>query len=326
MRPFTKHTGLVALMDRSNVDTDQIIPKQFLKRIERTAFGEFLFFDRRYRDDGTDKPDFELPRPAPLPRGQHPRCPQELRLRLQPRARPCPRAVRFPRDPCGKLRRHLLQQLLQKRHAADPLGEAVIDDLFTRVAASPGCELTVDLQTSARSPAPRLKIAFEVDDFRCHCLLNGLDDIGLTPRTKTRSRPTKKPNPPSADNRVGLPRASSAHHPPITAWACPRGSPRQPVSIAAWVAPRLSRQPVSITAWACPQRLGRRRVQIAVTPESTSQTTTSGLGKPASERIAADVFDRGQDVIFVVEVHEPTAASPRSGRPTELGQWMNPPG
>ena len=63
MKPFTEHTGLVATMDRANVDTDQIIPKQFLKRIERTGFGQFLFFDWRYLDDGSDNPKFELNRP-----------------------------------------------------------------------------------------------------------------------------------------------------------------------------------------------------------------------------------------------------------------------
>ena len=56
MDPFTTHTGLVAMMDRANVDTDQIIPKQFLKRIERTGFGQFLFYDWRFRDDGADNP------------------------------------------------------------------------------------------------------------------------------------------------------------------------------------------------------------------------------------------------------------------------------
>ena len=64
MQPFTSHTGVVAAMDRANVDTDQIIPKQFLKRIERTGFGEFLFFDWRYDDDRTPNPDFELNRPS----------------------------------------------------------------------------------------------------------------------------------------------------------------------------------------------------------------------------------------------------------------------
>ena len=60
MRAFTKHTGVVATMDRSNVDTDQIIPKQFLKRIERTGFGQFLFFDWRFDEQGNPQPDFEL--------------------------------------------------------------------------------------------------------------------------------------------------------------------------------------------------------------------------------------------------------------------------
>ena len=63
MQPLTKHTGLVATMDRANVDTDQIIPKQFLKRIERTGFGQFLFFDWRFHDDGSPNPQFELNQP-----------------------------------------------------------------------------------------------------------------------------------------------------------------------------------------------------------------------------------------------------------------------
>ncbi|HEX4145222.1 MAG TPA: 3-isopropylmalate dehydratase small subunit, partial [Pirellulales bacterium] len=63
MQRFTQHSGLVAAMDRANVDTDQIIPKQFLKRIERTGFGQFLFFDWRFHDDGTPNPAFELNRP-----------------------------------------------------------------------------------------------------------------------------------------------------------------------------------------------------------------------------------------------------------------------
>src|SRR5436190_20546126 len=63
MQPFTTHTGLVAPMDRANVDTAHIIPKQFLKRIERTGFGQYLFFDWRFRDDGSENPDFELNQP-----------------------------------------------------------------------------------------------------------------------------------------------------------------------------------------------------------------------------------------------------------------------
>ena len=60
MKPFTKHTGIVVPMDRSDVDTDQLVPKQFLKRIERSGFGKFLFYDWRYLDDGSDNPEFEL--------------------------------------------------------------------------------------------------------------------------------------------------------------------------------------------------------------------------------------------------------------------------
>src|SRR5256885_11573091 len=63
MQPYRRHTGAVAPLDRVNVDTDQIIPKQFLKRIERTGFGQFAFFDWRYQDDGTPNPDFELNKP-----------------------------------------------------------------------------------------------------------------------------------------------------------------------------------------------------------------------------------------------------------------------
>ena len=63
MLPFTKHTGVVVPMDRSDVDTDQLVPKQFLKRVERTGFGKFLFFDWRYKEDGSEQPDFELNKP-----------------------------------------------------------------------------------------------------------------------------------------------------------------------------------------------------------------------------------------------------------------------
>ena len=115
-----QHTGLVLPLDRPNVDTDQIIPKQFLKRIERTGFGQFLFFDWRFRDDGSDNPEFELNRPeyagASILLGA-----AELRLRLEPRARPLGAGgLRLPRADRPQLRRHLLQQLLQERHVADP--------------------------------------------------------------------------------------------------------------------------------------------------------------------------------------------------------------
>ena len=85
MQPFRTHKGKVAPLDRANVDTDQIIPKQFLKRIERTGFGEFLFYDWRRGKDGLPGPLF-LAEPAALQRSQHPGGRQELRLRLVARA------------------------------------------------------------------------------------------------------------------------------------------------------------------------------------------------------------------------------------------------
>ena len=180
MRAFTTHTGLAALMDRSNVDTDQIIPKQFLKRIERTGFGEFLFFDWRYHDDGTDNPEFELN----LPRYQGASI-----------------LVTRSNFGCGSSREHApwaLEQygfrVILASSFADiffnncfkngmlpiVLDEATIDDLFARAAAHEGYQLTVDLESKTITDDSGLKIEFQVDDFRRHCLLNGLDDIALT--------------------------------------------------------------------------------------------------------------------------------------------------
>ena len=180
MRPFTKITGLVAPMDRSNVDTDQIIPKQFLKRIERTGFGQFAFFDWRYDDDGSPNPAFELNWPEY----------QGATVLLARR-----------NFGCGSSREHAPWALedygfrvLIAPSFADifynnsfkngmlpiKLDEAVMDDLFHRAATHPGYKLTVDLESKTISDDFGLKLAFEVDDFRRHCLLNGLDDIGMT--------------------------------------------------------------------------------------------------------------------------------------------------
>jgi len=180
MRPFTKHTGLVLPMDRSNVDTDQIIPKQFLKRIERTGFGRYLFFDWRYRDDGSDNPDFELNRP------EHAGASILLVRR---------------NFGCGSSREHAPWALedygfrvLIAPSFADifynncfkngllpiRLAEKAIDDLFARAAKQPGYQLSIDLQTCTVSDEHGLKLSFEVDKFRRHCLLGGLDDVALT--------------------------------------------------------------------------------------------------------------------------------------------------
>ena len=180
MRPFTQHAGLVAPMDRSNVDTDQIIPKQFLKRIERTGFGQYLFFDWRYHDDGSDNPEFELNRPE---------C-RGASILLARR-----------NFGCGSSREHAPWALedygfraILAPSFADifynncfkngmlpiRLDEATIDDLFARAAKHPGYRLAVDLQSKTITDEHGLRLAFEVDEFRRHCLLHGLDDIGLT--------------------------------------------------------------------------------------------------------------------------------------------------
>ena len=179
MQAFTQHTGLVAPMDRANVDTDQIIPKQFLKRIERTGFGQFLFFDWRFNDDGSPNPAFELN----LPRNSG------ASILLARR-----------NFGCGSSREHApwaLQdygfQVLIAPSFADifynncfkngmlpiRLSDAQVDDLFRR-ASQPGYRLTVDLQSCTISDDSGLKIPFDVESHRRHCLLNGLDDIGLT--------------------------------------------------------------------------------------------------------------------------------------------------
>jgi 3-isopropylmalate dehydratase small subunit len=101
MEPFAKHKGVVAALDRVNVDTDQIIPKQFLKRIERTGFGQFLFFDWRFLGDGSLDPDFELNREEF----------EGASILL---------AGAIPGHYCALVRGHIFQQLLQERNAPDP--------------------------------------------------------------------------------------------------------------------------------------------------------------------------------------------------------------
>ena len=180
MKPFTTLTGLVAAMDRANVDTDQIIPKQFLKRIERTGFGEFLFWDWRRKADGSEDPNFELNRPA---------------------AKGATILLARRNFGCGSSREHAPWALEDYgfRSVIAPsfadifynncfkngmlpirLGEEQVDDLFRRVAAHAGYQLTIDLGSQTIADEHGLHLSFEVDSFRRHCLLNGLDDIGLT--------------------------------------------------------------------------------------------------------------------------------------------------
>jgi 3-isopropylmalate/(R)-2-methylmalate dehydratase small subunit len=181
MEKFTKHEGIVGLLDAQHVDTDQIIPKQFLKRVERVGFGQFLFFDWRYLADGkTLNPDFELNKP-----------------------RYKGASVLLTRDNfgCGSSREHAPWAILEygfKSILAPSFADifynncfkngilpivlpaTTIDELFKEVAATPGYELAIDLQKQEIKTPSGKTISFEVNEFRKNCLLNGLDDIGLT--------------------------------------------------------------------------------------------------------------------------------------------------
>lgn len=180
MQAFTKHAGLVLPMDRANVDTDQIIPKQFLKRIERTGFGQFLFFDWRFLDDGSDNPDFELNRPefagaTILLARRNFGCGSSREHAPWALADYGFRAILAPSFADIFFNNCFKNGLLPIR-----LDEAVIDDLFRRAASHPGYQLAVDLEAKTIADAHGLSLSFEVDDFRRHCLLNGLDHIALT--------------------------------------------------------------------------------------------------------------------------------------------------
>jgi 3-isopropylmalate/(R)-2-methylmalate dehydratase small subunit len=180
MKPFTIHTGKVVALDRANVDTDQIIPKQFLKRIERTGFGEFLFWDWARRDDGTPNPDFELNKSeakgasvllarrnfgSGSSREHAPWALEDYGFRVIV----APSFADIFYNNCFK------NGMLPIR-----LSEEQVDELFRRAAAHQPYDLTADLQTCTLSDKHGYSTKFEVESFRRHCLLNGLDDIGLT--------------------------------------------------------------------------------------------------------------------------------------------------
>ena len=176
MKPFTKHTGLVVPMDRANVDTDQIIPKQFLKRIERTGFGEFLFWDWSQRDDGSPNPDFELNKPE---------------------AKGASVLLARRNFGCGSSREHAPWALedfgfrvIVAPSFADifynncmlpiKLSEQQVEELFQRAAKYAPYKLTADLETLTLADEHGFSAKIDVESFRRHCLLHGLDDIGLT--------------------------------------------------------------------------------------------------------------------------------------------------
>ncbi|HYW78574.1 MAG TPA: 3-isopropylmalate dehydratase small subunit, partial [Thermoguttaceae bacterium] len=163
-----------------NVDTDQIIPKQFLKRIERTGFGQFLFFDWRFNDDGSENPDFELNRPeldgasillvrrnfgCGSSREHAPWAIEDYGFRVLI----APSFADIFYNNCFK------NGILPIR-----LDEPAIDELFSRAAAHPGYELSVDLDTRTITDAHGLSLSFDVDESRRQSLLGGLDDIAMT--------------------------------------------------------------------------------------------------------------------------------------------------
>lgn len=180
MEPLRQHTGIVVPLDRNNIDTDQIIPKQFLKRIERTGFGEFLFYDWRQDEDGTLKTDFEL---------------------NMPRYEGASILLAGANFGSGSSREHAPWALLDYgfkvliapsfadifynncfKNGVLPvvLPRETVDELFRRTEATEGYTLTVDLEACRIRDEDGLDVGFEVDPFRREYLLEGLDDIGIT--------------------------------------------------------------------------------------------------------------------------------------------------
>ncbi|GIV20622.1 MAG: 3-isopropylmalate dehydratase small subunit [Armatimonadota bacterium] len=180
MKPFEKMTALVAPLDQPNVDTDQIVPKQFLKRVERTGFGQFLFYDWRFLPDGSPNPEFVL---------------------NQPRYQGAQILLARENFGCGSSREHAPWALLdygfrviiapsfadifrtncfQNGILPVELPSEVVEDLFRRVNAQEGYQMTVDLEAQTLTGSDGFVCRFEIDPFRKKCLLEGLDDIGLT--------------------------------------------------------------------------------------------------------------------------------------------------
>ncbi|CEK15971.1 3-isopropylmalate dehydratase small subunit [Chthonomonas calidirosea] len=181
MQPFRKVTGVVAPLNRVNVDTDQIIPKQFLKRIERTGFGQFLFYDWRYLPDGkTPDPNFVLNAPAYqgatiLVTGRNFGCGSSREHAPWALMDYGFRAIIAPSFADIFYNNCFQNGLLPVR-----LPEETVAQLLRTAEERPGYRLTVDLEAQTVSDEEGFSATFEIDPFRRHCLLHGLDDIGLT--------------------------------------------------------------------------------------------------------------------------------------------------
>jgi len=180
MEKYTNHTSVAALMNRSNVDTDQIIAKQFLKKVERTGFGKHLFHDWRYNEDGTPNTDFEL---------------------NNPKFEGAKVLVAGDNFGCGSSREHApwaiddygfntiistsFADIFYNNCFKNGILPIIVDAdtlkaLMAEISANEGVAFTVDLENQSVSTPGGINVSFDIDGFRKHNLLEGLDDIGLT--------------------------------------------------------------------------------------------------------------------------------------------------
>ncbi|AOW81670.1 3-isopropylmalate dehydratase small subunit [Vibrio mimicus] len=187
MSGFQQHTGLVVPLDAANVDTDAIIPKQFLQKVNRTGFGKHLFHDWRFLDDAGEKANPEF-------------------VMNQPRYQGASILLARENFGCGSSREHAPWALadygirvmiapsfadifygnsINNQMVPVRLSEQDVDELFTYVQNTEGATITVDLEELS-VVANGKTYHFEIDDFRRHCLLNGLDNIGLTLQHKSK--------------------------------------------------------------------------------------------------------------------------------------------
>lgn len=180
-KKFTQHTGIVAPLDAANVDTDAIIPKQFLQKVTRTGFGQHLFNDWRFEDDAGQVPNPSFVLNKPEFKGT---------------------SILLARENfgCGSSREHAPWALtdfgfhvviapsfadifygnsFNNQLLPVKLSDEEVDEMFKRVAAQPGIRFTVDLEAQTVTAGDKT-YAFEIDSFRRHCMINGLDSIGLT--------------------------------------------------------------------------------------------------------------------------------------------------
>jgi 3-isopropylmalate/(R)-2-methylmalate dehydratase small subunit len=199
MEPFIRHTGLVAPLDRPNVDTDQMIPKQFCKLLTRQGYGKFLFYDWRYVDGEKPNPDFVL---------------------NFPRYRGASVLLARRNFGCGSSREHapwgvadygfraviapsfadiFYNNCFKNGILPVTLSEEQVDELFRRTEATEGYRLTVDLPAQTVSDASGLLYRFEIDPARKERLLKGLDDIGMTLQHAERIAAFEKAHPVRAE-------------------------------------------------------------------------------------------------------------------------------